>query len=272
MEIVSMPGHLATERREREMAWTDESAANREHWNQRCKSHLAEWYDIDAFRSGSTHLDALQISEVGDVSGKRLLHLQCNAGIDTLSWARLGATVTGVDIAPDPLEVGRRLAEELGIPATFIQSDVYAVPEVINERFDIVYTSQGVLCWLSDLGKWAKVIASMLAPGGMSYIMEGHPYAVTLDEEEIRPTTREPYFHQKDGQYDEGDANYQWSFSLSDVVNSLIEAGLEIRFLNEHDRTFYQRLRYMEPVDDHWWTIPGYSLPLMFTLKAIKPA
>ena len=203
--------------------------------------------------------------------GKRLLHLQCNAGIDTLSWARLGAAVTGVDIASRPLAVARQLSEELGIPATFIQSDIYEVPEVINNQFDIVYTSQGVLCWLSDLRKWAEVIALMLSPGGMFYIMEEHPYAVTLDEEAIRPTTREPYFHQKEGQYYEDEENYQWSHSLSDVVNSLIEAGLEIRFLNEHDRTFYQRLPYMAPLDNHWWTIPGYSLPLMFTLKAIKP-
>ena len=102
--------------------------------------------------------------------------------------------------------------------------------------------------------------------------MEEHPYAITLDENEIRPTTREPYFHQKEAQYDKESENYQWFFSLSDVVNSLVEAGLEIKFLNEHDRTFYQRLPYMEPLDENWWTIPGYSLPLMFTLKAVKPA
>lgn len=253
------------------MSWAEKSDANREYWNQHCESHLAEWYDVDSFRRGSSNLDALQLSEVGDVSGKRLLHLQCNAGIDTLSWARLGATVTGVDIAPEPLDVARRLSEELHIPATFIQSDVYAAPEVIDHRFDIVYTSQGVLCWLNDLTKWAQVVASMLSPGGMFYIMEEHPYANTLDEKDIRPTTREPYFRQKEGQYYEDEANYQWSYSLSDVLNSLIEAGLEIRFLNEHNRTFYQRLPYMVQVDDHWWTIPGYSLPLMFTLKAIKP-
>jgi len=137
------------------VAWTHQAAANRRHWGQTQESHLSEWYDIDAFRSGSISIDDLQISEVGDVSGKSLLHLQCNAGIDTLSWARLGARATGIDIAAEPLAAGRRIANELGIPATFIQSDVYAVPDLIDERFDIVYTSQGVLCWLNDLRRWA---------------------------------------------------------------------------------------------------------------------
>ena len=249
----------------------DYAATNGRFWERRCASHLARWYDVEAFRAGGSTLDPLQLAEVGDVCGKRLLHLQCNAGLDSLSWSRLGARVTGIDIAPGPLDVGRQLAQEFDLPVTFVECDVYAVPEALEDKYDVVYTSQGVLCWLRDLGEWARVVAEMLAPHGFFYIMEEHPYAVMLDDTEIRPAPDEPYFRVEDAQYDERDATYQWTYSLSDVVNALLTSGLRLEFLNEHDRTFYQRLPYMERVDEHWWTIPGFSIPLMFTLGARKP-
>ncbi len=141
------------------------------------------------------------------MAGKRLLHLQCHFGLDTLSWARLGATVTGVDFSGRAIALARRLAAQSGLPATFVESDLYELPAVLDGRFDIVFTSWGVLCWLPDLARWARLIADYLAPGGIFYIAEFHPFLFALadDSEEPRLGARlllsraEPHAWQNDG-------------------------------------------------------------------------
>jgi SAM-dependent methyltransferase len=139
----------------------------------------------------------------------------------------------------------------------------------LTEKFDIVYTSQGVLCWLNDLNRWATVISHFLRPNGRFYIMEEHPFAVTLDEQEFRHRPDYPYFHDAEPDHQDGET-YQWSWAIGDIVNSLVAAGLRVQFLNEYDYTFYQRVPYMTSKDGRWWSIPGYRLPLMFSLIATK--
>ena len=217
----------------------------------------------------STSRNCFRLADLGDVTGRKLLHLQCNAGLDTLSWARLGAAVTGVDFSREAVETARSLAIDNKIPAHFVCSDIFCLSEELNGSFDIVYTSQGVLCWLSDLGWWGRLIARLLKPGGVFYIMEEHPFAATLDGAEFRLRPDYPYMHLSTPDHEDGET-YQWFWSLSDVVNSLIEACLSIGFLREYDYTFYQRTPYMESEDGRWWRIPGYKLPLMFTLMAHK--
>ncbi|MHA2122091.1 MAG: class I SAM-dependent methyltransferase [Promethearchaeota archaeon] len=138
---------------------------NLKRWNElvdiNAKSKL---YDLEGFKSGKTSLHSLELQELGEVKGKTLLHLQCHFGMDTLSWARLGAQVTGVDFSENAISLARELSSELDIPARFIQSNLYNIPVAIKEKFDIVYTSYGVLCWLPDLLKWAQVISSCLKP------------------------------------------------------------------------------------------------------------
>src|SRR5262249_20693055 len=143
-------------------------------------------------------LDAIEQAALGDVTGKSLLHLQCHFGLDTLSWARQGARVTGVDFAEDAVREARALAGVLGLQGTFVHSDIDDLPQRLDVTFDIVFTSHGVLCWLPDLERWAHVIAHFLRPGGLFYIIEAHPFALVFDDErkdrELRP--RYPYFHE----------------------------------------------------------------------------
>ncbi len=243
------------------------SAANRDSWNRRCETHVREWYRLEHFRRGGLTLDDIQLSEVGNVADQTLLHLQCNAGIDTLSWVRQGARATGVDFSLEAIRAATRFAEESEIAARFLCCDLYRLDQELQETFDIVYTSQGVLCWLDDLPTWGRVIAHFLKPDGFFYIMEEHPFSVILDRERPCLNPRSSYFHRDDPDHEDGET-YQWSWSLSDIVNSLVNAGLRIEFLNEHPVTFYQRAPYMESEDGYWWQVPGRSWPLMFTLKA----
>src|SRR5262245_17112552 len=156
---------------------------NRAHWDEVVPLHVAsEFYDVASFRAGRSTLLPVELREVGDVRGKTLLHLQCHFGMDTLSWAREGATVTGADFSGPAIEVARGLSAELGIPARFVESDVYSLPEVLDEPFDIVFASYGVLCWLPDFPAWARIAASFLNPGGVFYLLDGHGISWALDD------------------------------------------------------------------------------------------
>ena len=170
---------------------------NRVHWDELAPVH-EDAYNCEKLLAGGHLLDEVQVAEVGDVAGKSLLHLQCHIGTDTLSWARLGASVTGVDISPVSLEVAARLARRCGLQARFIESSVYDLPDRLRETFDIVYTSVGVLCWLSDLEEWARLIRSFLRPGGVFYILESHPFMHIFDDESEGLSVRYGYFHRKE--------------------------------------------------------------------------
>ena len=157
--------------------------ANRALWDE--LTHInagSELYQLEQFKAGENKLNPLERGEVGPVEGKTLLHLQCHFGMDTLSWARLGAQVTGVDFSPEAIKLAESLSQELGIPGRFICCDLYDLPEHLNQTFDIVYTSYGVLCWLRDLERWARLAASYLKPGGIFYMAEMHPTSLIFDE------------------------------------------------------------------------------------------
>ena len=139
---------------------------NRNNWNERTPVHAAsDFYDMEAFKSGRITLKDIERREVGDVSGRTLLHLQCHFGQDTMSWSRLGAIATGVDFSEAAIELARSLNDELGLEARFICSNIYDLPDTLDEEFDIVFTSYGVLTWLPDLDKWAEVIYKRLKAG-----------------------------------------------------------------------------------------------------------
>ena len=166
--------------------------ANRRSWDARTPTHFgSRFYDVDGFRAGASSLQSIEIEEVGDVDGKSLLHLQCHFGLDTMSWARLGARATGVDFSEEAVSLARSLSEELGIDADFVVSNVYDLPDVLDQRFDVVFTSYGALTWLPDLERWADVAAHFLEPGGFLYVVDSHPFgSVFYDEEdavELRP-------------------------------------------------------------------------------------
>jgi len=169
----------------------DALRSNRDVWDAWTEIHVtSSFYDVASFRKGGARpirLAAYEREEVGNVEGRSLLHLQCHFGLDTLSWARLGATVTGVDFSERAVAEARKLAADIGVPATFIASNVYSLPDVLDERFDIVYTSGGVLGWLPDIAGWARVAAHFVRPGGFFYITEIHPVAQVFAIEGVAP-------------------------------------------------------------------------------------
>lgn len=258
---------------------------NRELWNELTPIHArSKFYDAEGFKKGKCTLESIELEELGDVSGKSLLHLQCHFGMDTLSWARLGAKVTGVDFSDKSIDLARSLSEELGIEADFVCCNIYDLLERLSGKFDIVYTSAGVLCWLPDLKKWAEIISHFLKPGGFFYILEGHPSMMVFDDspDATELKVKYPYFHgsepdkwEPEGDYAEPDAvvahgSYEWTHKMGDIINSLIYAGLRIEFLHEFPVIFFKRFSFMERDDNGRWRIKGDKIPLTFSLKATK--
>ena len=260
----------------------DPEAVNRSLWDAMAPVHRKS-YDITRLCNGGVNLDRYQLEEVGDVSGKKLLHLQCHIGTDTLSWNRLGAIVTGLDFSPESIRQAESLCEELGLVGRFVCRSVYDPPAEFREQFDIVYSTQGVFAWLSDLSKWAEVVASCLKPGGFVYLMDSHPVTQCLAPKpeggflQYEPYRRsEPGYYEWDQDYSDSEfhsslPNYQWLWPLGDIVNALIGAGLRIDFLHEFDSIFYPQFPGMIPAEEYdWWRLPDSTLPLTFSLRASK--
>jgi SAM-dependent methyltransferase len=262
--------------------------ANRRRWDELTPIHArSAFYDLEGLRAGGLTLMPLEREELGDVAGKSLLHLQCHFGLDTLSWARLGARVTGVDFSEAAITLARSLSDELDIGAHFICSSLYDLPTVLAGPFDIVFTSYGVLCWLPDLNRWAEVIAHFLRPGGAFYIAEIHPFAMVFYDEDDAEDLEVfyPYFHtteplrfEEEGSYAAPEAQvvhkvtYEWQHGLGDVVNSLISAGLRIEFLHEFPYACERMFPFLRQDREGWWRLEGHpgSIPMTFSLKATK--
>lgn len=261
--------------------------ANRRRWDALAPIHRdSVFYDVEGFKAGGMTLRSIEREELGEVKGKSLLHLQCHFGLDTLSWARLGAKVAGVDFSGKAISLARELAEESGLEGTFIQADIYELPEVLKKEFDVVFTSYGVLCWLPDIPRWAKIVAGYVGPGGVFYIVEDHPFAQMfanetdtqdLDIEYPYFPSDEPTRFEAQGSYAEAGADvvgpsYEWFHSLGEVVTSLIDAGLRIEFLHEFPYSCWARFPFMEQGEDGWWRLRDsrQAIPLTFSLLAKK--
>lgn len=262
---------------------------NRKRWDELVRHHeRSAFYDVASFKAGRITVSELEREELGDVKGKSLLHLQCHFGMDTMSWARMGAQVTGVDYSEEAIALARSLAAELGIEANFVHSNIYDLvsQQKLNGQFDIVYTSHGVLCWLPDLQGWAKTIVHYLKPGGIFYILEGHPFRSTIDEEKEGLTVGYPYFNREvmkfESEYSYADsatpiANktaYEWNHSFSEIIGSLLSQGLSLEFFHEFPFIGWTPFPDMERSEDGWYRFKDESkrdlLPMMFSLKASK--
>ena len=258
---------------------------NKKFWNERVSIHKeSEFYELKNFKFGKNKLHSLELEELGDVNGKSILHLQCHFGMDTLSLARLGADVTGIDFSAEAINEAKALNDELGLNAEFILSDVYSLPKILNKKFDIVFTSYGVLTWLPDLNMWAKVVNHFLKDDGFFYIAEIHPASMIYDNDgDVRelkilyPYFRkpEPLKFEEEGSYANPQAKtknnktYEWIYSLSDVFSSLLGAGLRIEFFHEFLFTVYPQFPFMKRGEDGYWRTEE-EIPLLFSVKAIK--
>ncbi len=261
--------------------------SNQHLWDQWTGVHLkSRFYDVDGFKAGRNTLDPVELAGLGDVRGKSVLHLQCHFGMDSLSLARMGARVTGLDLSPEAIKAARALSQEIGVSAEFVQANVYDAAQVLSGRFDLVFTSHGAIYWLPDLRKWAQVIADLLRPGGTFFIADGHPFAAVFETEGNVTgfEVKYPYFHsdapmrwEVNGSYADPTADvhgveYGWQHSLSDVLNALRGAGLRIEELREYPFVPWPMFPFLEKREDGWWHLPAQfiQIPLMFSLVATK--
>jgi SAM-dependent methyltransferase len=265
--------------------------ANRANWDDRVPIHWeSPVYDVAGFVADPTRLSdevAFDAPFVGDVRGKRLLHLQCHMGKDTLSWARLGAEVTGIDFSEPAVAAARRLSAESGTPGRFLVAELYDAPAVLPETFHVVYTGVGAVNWLPDIRRWGEVVARFLAPGGLFYIREGHPVLFSLDwRQDEALLVRYPYFETAEPIVDD-DPNtyagpgtvehartYEWNHGLAEVIGALLDAGLVLVSLQEHREMAWQGLPQMTRGEDGFWRLPQTQrdlVPLMYSLVARRP-
>jgi SAM-dependent methyltransferase len=257
-------------------------AINKAMWDERVPIHVAsEFYDVEGFLAGGSTLRQFELDELGEVDGLTLVHGQCHFGLDTLSWARRGARVTGLDFSAPAIAAARKVAERAGIEAEFVQATVYDAAAVLaGRRFDVVYTGLGALNCLPDIDRWARTMAQLIAPGGRFYLAEFHPFTKVFGYPELTLTDsyfeRGPRHSDEPGTYADLDAEttqnraVEWEHTLGDVVSAIAGAGLRIEFLHEHDYTLFPRWPCLERVAGGTYRLPAGTpaLPLMYSLRA----
>lgn len=262
------------------MAMDKYHKANVRSWDARVPVHAASrFYNVESFLKGGSTLLPLELAEVGAVRGKRLLHLQCHFGMDTLSWARRGAKVTGADFSPAAIAKARELSARSGVPGDFVLSDIYSLPNKLKGKFDTVYASYGVLCWIGNLKRWFRTAAHFLKPGGFLYVADDHPFAGIFDDAGKRPVIDyfrdEPLLSPPASTYTDGPkkkmpATYEWWYTIADLLEGVKAAGLRLDYFREYPFAAWRRFPDMKKGRDGLWRRPGGKLPLLFSLKAYK--
>ena len=264
-------------------------AANRRNWDERVPIHRRDrsgFYAVERFLAGDKQLHAIERGELGEVAGKRLVHLQCHFGLDTLILARLGAIVTGIDFSPAAIAEARLLAEKTGLGARFVCANVYDARQALSGYFDIAYVTWGTICWLPDLAGWARTIASLLAPGGFLYFADAHPNMLILEQRNGRlvheipidtPAERPLVFDETSSYNEDRTAltatrTYEWIHSLSRIVGALLGAGLSVELLREHPTLPWPPFPMCIRGGDGMWRLPERipAFPLSFSLRARK--
>jgi SAM-dependent methyltransferase len=261
----------------------DYLSKNRELWNLRTTYHLkSEFYDIEGFKKGNSSLNEIELALLGDIRGKKVLHLQCHFGQDTLSLARMGAKVTGIDLSDKAIEEAQKLAKELDLEATFICCDLYDSPQFLkNQQFDLIFTSYGVIGWLPDLNPWAKIIANFLSPKGKFILVEFHPLVWMYDNdfEKIAYSyfKESPIVELEIGTYADTSAPIQlesvtWNHSLGEVIGSLLKENLKVVDFQEYDYSPYNCFKHTKQLADKKFIIQplGQKAPLVYSVMVEK--
>ena len=265
---------------------------NRANWDERAPAHIdSPGYAVDKFRADPHYISDVvrfDLPLLGSVAGLRGVHLQCHIGTDTISLARLGAHMTGLDFSGAAIAEARKLAADLGHDVTFVEAELYAATEVLPQHsFDLVFTGIGAIGWLPDIKKWAAVVAGLLAPNGRLFIREGHPVLWSLGD---RPdgvlAIEHPYFEQQEptvwdepGTYVTTDTEFahtvthEWNHGMGEIITALLEAGLTITGFVEHDSVPWEAIDdQMELLPNGEWRLRDrpHRLPHTYTLQAIK--
>jgi SAM-dependent methyltransferase len=271
----------------------DYLTVNRTTWDERAPAHAASpGYAFDRFLADPdflSHVVQFDLPRLGDVEGARGVHLQCHIGTDTISLARLGASMTGVDFSPAALAEARRLNEQLGLDVRFVESDVYSVLDVLEPAsYDLVFTGIGALCWLPDIRRWAQVVAGLLRPGGRLFLREGHPVLSSVADP--RPdgllVVEWPYFERPEPTvWDEGGTYvetevvfshnlvHEWNHGLGEIVSALLDNGMQLTMLVEHDSVPWEAFPgMMTKLDLDEWQLTDHPerLPHSYTLQAVR--
>ena len=255
---------------------------NRKLWNAKVDSHLkSDFYFVDEFVKGRTSLNSIELELLGDIKDQEILHLQCHFGQDSISLSRLGAKVTGVDFSDEAISAAKNLAKKCETDTKFIVSDVYELPNILEKKFDIVYTTYGTIGWLPDLKKWAKVISTFLKPGGKLIFVEFHPFIWMFNDDftEIKYDyfQGEPIIETSEGTYADQSAKISlqevgWNHEISDVIQSLIDENLEIKNMQEYNYSPYSCFKNMIEIEKGKYQIPqfGGKVPYVYSLVAQK--
>ncbi len=271
----------------------DYRALNRASWDERAPAHAASPdYAVERFVADPgflSHVVRFDLPLLGDIAGLRGVHLQCHIGTDTISLARLGASMTGLDFSPAALAEARALAGRTGDDATFVEADVYDAASVLGAAaFDLVFTGIGALIWMPSIRRWAGVVTDLLRPGGRLFIREGHPMLWALDDSRADDliVVDFPYFERAEPQvWDEGgtyvqtdvvfthNRTHEWNHGLGEIVTALLDAGMELTGLTEHDSVPWEALPgKMERTEDGEWRLADrpWRLAHSYTLQAVK--
>lgn len=282
-----------------EQNWQTWFEANQKLWDEWATVHMrgSKLYPIEAFLAGEAGPASKLPDDIGPVAGRSILHLQCHFGMDSLVWARKGARVTGIDFSETAIQGARALNERLGLDVEFVRANVYDLPDVLQGQYDVVLTYYGVLPWLPDLDRWAKIAAAYLKPGGFLYLADMHPFTDMVEgSDPAHPDAFLGYSYFSDGAPQRNDSdggtyanpdaqtahriNYQWKHRLGEIVDAVARAGLVVQYLHEFPYTFCDLYDWpqggvegrMAQDADGWWRLTrvGDFLPLMFSLKACK--
>ncbi len=260
---------------------------NRAWWDERVPIHAeGDFYDLDGFVAGHETLQSFEAEALGDVTGLDLVHLQCHMGMDTLSWARRGARVTGLDFSEPAIETARDLARRIGVEARFEVADVYDAVEVLAATYDITYQSLGSLNWHPDMARWSAILHTLTRPGGRYFLIEPHPMAWVLDDDGEKVAYG--YFNVPEGERisDDGgtyadmtaktvnNETIEFSHNLSDVITALLGSGFVLEQFAEHPYTVFPMWPWLEEGEAKtWWAPEGRpAMPMMYSLVARKPA
>lgn len=255
---------------------------NREAWNKKTDIHVnSKFYDMDGFMKGNNTLKSIELQLLGDIRGKKILHLQCHFGQDTISLSRMGAEVTGIDLSDNAIEKAKELAKQLNTSTQFICCNIYDLPQYLNDTFDIVFTSYGTIGWLPDMNGWAAIVSRYLRPGGKFVFVEFHPVVWMFDDD----FSSVAYTYNNNGAITEtytgtyADKNadlvqdyVMWNHGLGEVINALINNGLTIGSLTEYDHSPYDCLRHMEEYEPSKFRVKhlGNRIPYVYSISASK--